>query len=160
MQCTPSLARMLVNHPVSREAIGQLKTMLVGGEALPPQLAHDLLDTGAGEIWNMYGPTETTIWSTMDKLQKDAARISIGRPIANTKLFILDENRRLVPMGVAGELYIGGEGVARGYLNRPELTAERFVEVAMGDRIERLYRTGDLVRYLPDSRVEFLGRMV
>jgi natural product biosynthesis luciferase-like monooxygenase protein len=159
MQCTPSLARMLVNHPVGREAISQLNTMLVGGEALPPQLAHDLLDTGAAEIWNMYGPTETTIWSTMDKLQKDAARISIGRPIANTKLFILDENRRLVPMGVAGELYIGGEGVARGYLNRPELTAERFVEVAMGDRIERLYRTGDLVRYLPDSRVEFLGRM-
>jgi len=159
MQCTPSLARMLVNHPAGRDAIGTLKTMLVGGEALPPQLAHDLLDTGAGEVWNMYGPTETTIWSTMDKLEKGADRISIGRPIANTKVFILDDNRRLAPMGVAGELYIGGDGVARGYLNRPELTAERFVQVIVAGRTHRLYRTGDLVRYLPDGRIEFLGRV-
>lgn len=159
MQSTPSLARMLVNHPVGRQAVGSLKTLLVGGEALPMELARDLLETGVGELWNMYGPTETTIWSSMDKVETREGAVSIGRPIANTKLFILDDNRQLTPAGVAGELYIGGEGVARGYLNRPELTAERFVEIRFDGASERVYRTGDLVRRLPDGRIEFLGRI-
>ena len=126
MQCTPSLARVLVEHPAGRAAIGRLDTLLVGGEALPLQLAGELLDTDVAQIWNMYGPSETAIWSSMGRLAKDTV-ISIGRPITNTKIFILDESWQPVPVGVAGELYIGGAGVARGYWNRPELTAEKFV---------------------------------
>ncbi len=159
LQCTPSLARMLVDHDAAREAIGSLQKLLVGGEALPLPLAQELLEAGPQALWNMYGPTETTIWSTMERVEKGVQAISIGRPIANTKLFVLNENRQMVPAGVAGELYIGGESVARGYWNRPELTSERFVEIALDKKAERVYRTGDLVRYLSDGRLEFLGRV-
>jgi len=159
LQCTPPLARMLVDHSEGRKALGSLNTLLVGGEALPLALAQDLLEAGPHTLWNMYGPTETTIWSTMEHVKKGVRAISIGRPIANTKLFVLNENRQLLPAGVAGELYIGGESVARGYWNRPELTAERFIEITVDKKVERVYRTGDLVRYLSDGRLEFLGRV-
>lgn len=159
MQCTPSLSRMIVNASTGRRALGTLERLLVGGEALPVSLAKELLAAGPKEIWNMYGPTETTIWSTMEKVEPAAGVISIGRAIANTSVFVLDDRQRPVPIGVAGELYIGGEGVVRGYLNRPELTAEKFVNLPFLTSGETAYRTGDLVRYLPDGRLEFLGRL-
>jgi natural product biosynthesis luciferase-like monooxygenase protein len=157
MQCTPSLARLLVGDAGGRQALGSLRKFLVGGEALPPSLAAELQQTGVGEIYNMYGPTETTIWSTMEKLSRGVHDVSIGRPIANTSVFILDANRQPVPVGVPGELYIGGEGVVPGYLDRPELTAERFVHLDFCG--QRAYRTGDLVKFLPDGRLQFLGRV-
>ena len=154
-QCTPSMAGLLVADEASRAALGGLEVMLVGGEALPPDLARALRAALRGDLINMYGPTETTIWSTTSRVEGDA--ISIGRPIANTTLHILDARREPVPIGVAGELYIGGAGVARGYLRRPELTDERFVVNPFG--AGRLYRTGDLCRYRGNGDVEFLGRL-
>jgi non-ribosomal peptide synthetase component F len=107
----------------------------------------------------MYGPTETTIWSTVHEVGPDDESIPIGRPIANNTVYVLDPAGQPVPQGVPGELYIGGAGVARGYLGRPELTAERFVADRFGGRGGRLYRTGDLVRWRDDGIVEFLGRI-
>ncbi len=157
LQCTPSLARMLLDLPGGHTAVGSLRMLLVGGEALAPAVAEEIRGTGVGQIFNMYGPTETTIWSTMEPLGS-SGDITIGRPIANTSLFVLDSHRYPVPVGVPGELYIGGDGVTPGYWNRPELTAERFVQLPtpVGQRV---YRTGDLVKYLPDGRVDFLGRV-
>jgi acyl carrier protein len=106
----------------------------------------------------MYGPTETTVWSTIERITSADGAVSIGRPIANTQVFVLDAHRQVVPPGLVGELYIGGYGVARGYLNREELTRERFV-LSPFDPTARLYRTGDLGRWLPDGRLEWLGRM-
>lgn len=157
MQCTPSLARMLLANAAGREGLGALHKLLVGGEALPASLAIELQQVSPAEIYNMYGPTETTIWSTMEKLDTPAREVTIGRPIANTTVFVLDASQRPVPVGVPGELYIGGDGVVLGYLNRPELTAERFVRLPFNH--ERVYRTGDLVKYLPDGRIQFLGRV-
>lgn len=129
---------------------------LVGGEALPRQLADRLLQGGA-ELWNMYGPTETTIWSSCRRVQADGAAIGVGGPIDNTRFHILDGHDQPVPIGVPGQLHIGGDGVAHGYHLRPELTAERFIRdpFAAG----RLYRTGDLARLLPGGEVRVLGRM-
>jgi amino acid adenylation domain-containing protein len=159
MQATPASWRMLVD--VGWEETPGLK-VLCGGEALGCDLANALL-ARAHEVWNMYGPTETTIWSTAYKLagqQKAGSVVPLGRPIANTQLYVLDEAMQPVPAGVAGELYIGGAGLARGYLNRPELTAEKFMPNPFGSEAgDRLYRTGDLTRYLPDGRLEFLGRV-
>ncbi|MCA9952499.1 MAG: thioester reductase domain-containing protein, partial [Anaerolineales bacterium] len=115
-----------------------------------------LLDRSA-ELWNMYGPTETTVWSTICRIQDKADTITIGRPIANTAVYIFDAHMQPVPIGGVGDLYIGGAGVARGYLNRPQLTAERFVDDISGE--SKLYKTGDLARYLPDGRILFLGRV-
>ena len=161
MQCTPSMAAMLVQSPDGAGALGSLRQLLIGGEALPPSLAATLVKLVPGQITNMYGPTETTVWSSTHRLDGYAGGpVPIGRPIANTQLYILDEARNPVPVGTPGELYIGGEGVALGYLDRPELTAERFLPDSFGGAPEaRLYRTGDLVRYRPDGIVEFLGRV-
>ncbi|HEY0735635.1 MAG TPA: amino acid adenylation domain-containing protein, partial [Herpetosiphonaceae bacterium] len=129
-----------------------------GGEALPWDLAETLLPRIA-ELWNLYGPTETTIWSTATRVLPGAGRVSLGQPIANTRLYVLHRQHR-VPPGVVGELYIGGAGLARGYLNRPDLTAERFVPDPFADSPgARLYRTGDLVRYHDDGYLEYLGRI-
>ncbi len=135
-------------------------TMLCGGEALPRPLADQLLGRGAC-LWNLYGPTETTIWSSIDRVGADPASVvPIGRAIASTSLYVLDAQLRPVPIGVAGELYIGGAGLARGYLNRPGLTAERFVPDPFSDRPgARIYRTGDLARWRSDGRLEYLGRL-
>jgi thioesterase domain-containing protein/aryl carrier-like protein len=123
------------------------------GDALPRDLAQQLLPR-CRSLWNMYGPTETTIWSTGHRVESGTGPVPIGRPIANTQIYVLDQRRNMVPPGVAGDLYIGGAGLARGYLRREELTAERFVETAWG----RLYRTGDLARWRADGTLEFLGR--
>ena len=130
---------------------------LTGGETLPKPLAEALLNVSSEGVINLYGPTETTIWSTLCRFGEGAV-VPIGRPISNTRLYVLDGDLEPVPVGVSGELYIGGCGLARGYFGRPGLTAERFVASPFG-RGERLYRTGDLVRYLPDGNLVFLGRL-
>jgi amino acid adenylation domain-containing protein len=156
LQCTPSLASMLVRDSRAVAALGRLRRLLIGGEALSPDLARRLTVAAPDALFNLYGPTETTIWSVAHHVgPADAERIPIGRPIANTTLHVLDPDGRPVPTGTPGELCIGGEGVAAGYLNRPDLTAERFVTHALG----RLYRTGDIVRYDTAGRLEFLGRI-
>jgi amino acid adenylation domain-containing protein len=129
---------------------------LCGGEALKRSLADRLLVLGL-DLWNVYGPTETTIWSTLAHVQAGAGAIHVGRPIANTTAFILDPQRQPVPVGVPGELYLGGIGVARGYRNRPELTAEKFVTPSVA-RGERLYRTGDYALYRENGAIEIQGR--
>ncbi|MCF6524682.1 amino acid adenylation domain-containing protein, partial [Streptomyces sp. JJ36] len=154
LQATPATWRMLLDAGW-RAAPGF--RALSGGEALPAELAQRLLDAGA-ELWNMYGPTETTIWSSVARIDGPGP-VTLGEPIANTELHVLDLAGELVPPGVPGELCIGGAGLARGYLGRPELTAERFVPHPFGGPDERLYRTGDLVRRRADGALEFLGRL-
>jgi amino acid adenylation domain-containing protein len=160
MQGTPATWQLLLESAWT----GQPNLhMLCGGEALPWDLAHRLLPLGAS-LWNLYGPTETTVWSTLQQVTVDGAAetpyVPIGRPIANTQLYVLDCDGAPAPVRVAGELHIGGDGVALGYLNDPARTADRFVRNPFADDAgSRLYRTGDRVRYLPDGTLEFLGRM-
>lgn len=154
MQATPATWHLLIE---SGWQGNQRLRVFCGGETLSRELAAQLLSRGA-EVWNLYGPTETTIWSTMCRVEDSA--VQIGRPIANTRVFILDDHLRMVPLGVAGELYIGGDGLARGYLNRPELSAEHFIPDPFS-RLPgaRLYKTGDLARYLPTGSIEVIGRI-
>jgi amino acid adenylation domain-containing protein len=157
MQATPATWRMLLT--AGWKGSPGLR-VLCGGEALPGDLAAQLLPR-CQSLWNMYGPTETTIWSTVYPVTAAAdSVVSIGRPIANTQVYVLDAGLQPVPIGVAGELFIGGDGLARGYLNRPELTAERFIlDPFAADRSARLYRTGDLVRWREDGNLEYLQRV-
>ncbi|HEY9803800.1 MAG TPA: amino acid adenylation domain-containing protein [Leptolyngbyaceae cyanobacterium] len=154
MQATPATWRMLLD--AGWEGNSQLK-ILCGGEALPENLASQL-NQRASIVWNLYGPTETTIWSTIHQVDKHETLVSIGRPIANTQIYILDKNLQPLPVGVAGELYIGGAGVARGYFNQPELTKEKFIPNPFNSNT-LLYKTGDLARYLPNGEIEYLGRI-
>ncbi len=159
MQATPGMWRMLLD--TRWNGSGRFKA-LIGGEGLPPDLAHDLLDRSA-ELWNMYGPTETTVWSTLwrvDRATLDQRGVSIGQPVANTSVWIVNEALQPCPIGVPGEICIGGSGVALGYLERPELTAERFVADPFGKTPgARLYRTGDRGRWRNDGLLEHLGRL-
>ncbi|HEX3695821.1 MAG TPA: MupA/Atu3671 family FMN-dependent luciferase-like monooxygenase [Polyangia bacterium] len=161
LQCTPSLAQVLLDDPATADALGHLDKLLLGGEALSSALAQRLGTLVRGQILNMYGPTETTVWSTTALVPRDGARITVGRPIANTRIFIVDGQMQPCPVGVAGELLIGGHGVVRGYLGRADLTRERFVADPFpgADPGARLYRTGDLARYRPDGTIDFLGRI-
>ena len=190
MQATPATWQMLLASGLSTQKLGM--KLLCGGEALPDQLAHQLLETGS-EVWNLYGPTETTIWSSIYQLRNHSKQLEarsaiasgaalpaiapIGRPIANTQIYILDTQLQPVPIGVPGELYIGGAGLAKGYLNRSELTQEKFIPNPFEDSAalasprsrsvsqrasaggSKLYKTGDLARYLPDGNIEYLGRI-
>jgi amino acid adenylation domain-containing protein len=159
MQCTPSMARLLLVDGDVSAPCPTLEAFVVGGEALSPALAQQLRTSICHNVINMYGPTETTIWSSSSRVLEGQDRVSIGAPVANTQIYVLDPNRQPVPTGVTGELYIGGAGVARGYLNRPELTTERFVRDPFVEEADaRMYRTGDLGRWLPDGTIEFLGR--
>jgi thioesterase domain-containing protein/acyl carrier protein len=155
LQATPATWKLLMD--AGWKHTPGLK-MLCGGEALPRALANQLLERG-GELWNMYGPTETTIWSSVQKIEPGREPVLIGPPIANTQFYIVDRELEPVPIGVAGELLIGGDGLSRGYLNRPDLTAQRFLENPFLVSGGRVYRTGDLARFRSDGRVEFLGRM-
>ncbi|MDB5883556.1 MAG: MelG protein (non-ribosomal peptide synthetase)-like protein [Ramlibacter sp.] len=158
LQCTPSMASMLVADAAGRAALSKLSVMMVGGEALPLKLAHELRALVPGKLLNMYGPTETTIWSTTCDLAQIGEFVPLGEPIANTQLAIRTPWGLESPALVPGELLIGGDGVAQGYWQRPDLNAERF----MSDEsrpANRLYRTGDLVRRHPDGALEFLGRI-
>lgn len=159
LQCTPSMARLLISSVESLESLRGLRRLMLGGEALPPGLVSQLRRVVSGEIFNLYGPTETTVWSTAYRVVSDATVIPIGRPIANTQIYILDEHLQPAPLGAPGELYIGGAGVTRGYLNQPELTAERFLPDPFVESTMRIYRTGDLARYRPDGDIEFMGRI-
>jgi len=156
MQATPATWHLLLES--GWHGSPQLK-ILCGGEALPRELANRLLHC-CESLWNMYGPTESTIWSAVQKVEGDEGPISIGRPIANTQIYVLDRNFNPVPVGVYGELYIGGDGLARGYLNRSELTAEKFVPHPFSQEDgARMYRSGDQARYLSDGRIELVGRL-
>jgi len=156
MQATPGLWRMLLE--AGWQGTPSFKA-LVGGESLPEDLAAQLV-ARVGELWNIYGPTETTVWSTCCRIEPNGHGISIGRPIANTEVHVLDAERQLCPIGVAGEIFIGGAGVALGYLDRPDLTSERFVDDSFAPRPgARLYRTGDRGRWRADGMLEHLGRL-
>ncbi|MBV8845281.1 MAG: amino acid adenylation domain-containing protein [Bryobacterales bacterium] len=153
IQATPSMWRILLVSPETK--LDDVHA-LVGGEVLTAELAARLKRMAA-RVTQFYGPTETTIWSTAFELGDIGADPPpIGRPILNTQVYVLDENRRPVPTGATGELYIGGAGVARGYLNQPKLTAERFLANPFAEG--RMYRTGDLVRWTDDGLLEFIGR--
>ncbi|HEY0603268.1 MAG TPA: MupA/Atu3671 family FMN-dependent luciferase-like monooxygenase, partial [Herpetosiphonaceae bacterium] len=159
VQCTPSQARMLLSDAEQPAAWQSVRALLLGGEALPVDLARQLREQLTAELYNMYGPTETTIWSTTHRIETIDASVPLGRPIANTAIYILDRQLQPVPAGVAGDLYIGGAGVVRGYLSRPALTAERFIPDPFGSTPgARLYHTGDRARYREDGVIEFLGR--
>ncbi|MDX3854760.1 amino acid adenylation domain-containing protein [Streptomyces sp. AK02-01A] len=153
IQATPTGWAMLLDAGFDAPAV----TALTGGEALPLTLAQRLRPR-AGRLLNVYGPTETTIWSTADEVGPDPDRVTIGRPLANTRIRVLDEHLAPVPVGIPGDLFIAGAGVARGYLDRPELDSERFLPDPYGPPGERMYRTGDRVRRRGDGRLEFLGR--
>jgi len=155
MQATPAMWRLLIDSGWKGD--GRLK-MLCGGEALTAELAARLLERG-GSLWNLYGPTETTIYSTARHVEPAENPVSLGRPIANTEIYILDNSLRPVAVGVPGNLYLGGDGLARGYLRRPALTAEKFIPHPFTRRAgARLYGTGDTARYMADGRIEYLGR--
>lgn len=156
MQATPSSWRLLIEAGWTGSAGFRA---LCGGEALPVDLA-TALGARCAELWNMYGPTETTIWSTLWRVPADCPRILVGKPIANTQVHVVDKAGRRAPPGIPGEICIGGAGVARGYLHRDELTAERFVPDPFSDVPgARLYRTGDQGRLLPDGNLECRGRL-
>ncbi|MFT4150848.1 MAG: LLM class flavin-dependent oxidoreductase [Paracoccaceae bacterium] len=158
LQCTPSMARMIAMNEDSRLALARVGTVMVGGEALPGALVNDLRKAGAKRILNMYGPTETTIWSTVEEVGEVEGVSNIGLPLANQQVHVLDEAMQPVPPGIPGELWIGGEGVTRGYWQRPDLTDDRFKPDPFGPPGGRMYRTGDLVRMRADGKLDFLGR--
>jgi natural product biosynthesis luciferase-like monooxygenase protein len=163
LQCTPSLARLLAGDDAARAGLAQLDCLMVGGEAFPPALARDLAGLVRGKVMNMYGPTETTIWSTVHTVERSAdGVIPLGAPLANQQVYVLDSRQQPLPPGVPGELAIGGAGVVRGYFERPALTAERFVPDSISGH-GRLYRTGDLARWRMgddgEGVLEFLGRL-
>ena len=159
MQCTPSMAQMFLMNDETRQALGGLKHILLGGEALPGALVQELETVSKAEIENMYGPTETTIWSTTQTAKPKDGTVSIGTPIANTRVYVLDDDLTPVSVGTPGELWIGGEGVARGYWQRPDLTSERFQPDPFSNKAgARMYRTGDLVAWRGDGTLDYLGR--
>ncbi|KZY36420.1 peptide synthetase, partial [Roseovarius sp. HI0049] len=160
LQCTPSMARILTQNDEARMALRHVRQLLIGGEAFPTDLARDLRSATKARIDNMYGPTETTIWSAHQQVDPGARghTVPIGQPIANTQAYILDDTGNPAPIGVAGELCLGGDGVTRGYWHRDELTAERFVPDPFAGGSARLYRTGDLARWTASGTLDFLGR--
>lgn len=157
LQCTPSMATMILLGEDDRAALGQVKHLFIGGEALQSTLLREIRKVSSASIENMYGPTETTIWSSTQPASDGDKVVPLGKPIANTQLYVLDARRRPVPPGLPGELYIGGEGVTRGYLNRDDLTKERFLADPFVEG-NRMYRTGDLVRFDEHGTLHFLGR--
>ncbi|HEU4557299.1 MAG TPA: non-ribosomal peptide synthase/polyketide synthase, partial [Longimicrobium sp.] len=158
LQCTPSLATLLLDDG-GAEALAGVERLLLGGEVLPPGLATRLSAAVPGGVVNLYGPTEATVWATTHPVVATEGSVPIGRPLANTGIYVLDDGFRPQPAGVPGELYIGGRGVARGYLDRPGLTAERFLPDPFAPAPgARLYRTGDRARWRDDGALEFLGR--
>lgn len=167
MQCTPSMARMLCMSDDARASLAGLDHLMIGGEAFPAALFEELRTATTATIQNMYGPTETTIWSTTKVMDgpADSAIVPIGGPIANNRIYVLDDDGAMQPIGIPGELWIGGDGVTRGYWNQPELTEERYHPdpFVPPDKVPpagaRMYRTGDLVRQREDGGLDFLGRI-
>ncbi|NOQ27975.1 MAG: amino acid adenylation domain-containing protein, partial [Bacteroidales bacterium] len=157
LQLTPSRLSLILSDVNSKDVLENIKVVMVGGEELPISLLTALRDIYKGKIYNMYGPTETTIWSTFKDVSKDLT-LNIGKPISNTQIYILDNSNKIQPIGVEGELCISGAGLARGYFKNSGLTAEKFISHPFKEG-ERLYRTGDLARWLPDGNIDFLGRI-
>jgi len=158
VQLTPSHMKQLLSNPEGAKGIAALDKILIGGEAWPAGLASKLNSLTKSDIFNMYGPTETTVWSSVSQVIDGAVRV--GRGFLNTNLYILDENMNPTPIGVPGELYIGGDGVGRGYYKRESLTAERFVDNPFAKNSNsKLYRTGDLMRWLDIGALEYIGRI-
>lgn len=159
--CLPALWQLLLEHVVSQRP-GSLRTVIVAGEACPPALIERTTDRlPRVRVYNEYGPTECTVWSTVYDAtgQCGVGPVPIGRPVANTRVLLLDRHRQPMPAGAVGEIYVAGKAVSAGYLDRPQLTGERFVDVRLGDgSAERTYRTGDLARYRDDGELIFLGR--
>ncbi|HET7206343.1 MAG TPA: amino acid adenylation domain-containing protein [Terriglobales bacterium] len=154
VHATPTMWRLLLDAGFTGKGLKRV----IGAEAVPQELCSRLLESEPS-LYNFYGPTETTVWSTMQHLQSADEQVTIGRPLANTRVYLLDKNRRPVPTGVPGEIYIAGDGVSLGYLNQPELTAVRYIPEPWTDiPNSKMYRTGDVGRYLDDGRIEFLGR--
>ena len=156
IQTTPSKFSLLLADENELEYVKNLSRILLGGEAFPKKLLDKIKNITSAKIYNVYGPTETTIWSSIKDVTKSDF-INIGKPIANTQMYILDENKKALPIGVPGELYIGGDGVSVGYYNREDLTKERFIENPFIEN-ERIYRTGDLAKWLPSREIEYIGR--
>jgi len=165
LQVTPSRLTLMISIDQAAAALKPLKYLLIGGETLPGQLLEKARGITNAKIYNLYGPTETTVWSTVKNVSLGKS-LNIGKPIINTRVYILGKNSTPQPVGVVGDLYIGGHGLARGYANKPQLTAERFLPVFYRSyRSHRsynsylsYYQTGDLARWLPDGNIEFLGR--
>lgn len=156
LQATPTRMKTILNESSGSTALQELFLILIGGEAFSESLLPILLRTTKAKIYNMYGPTETTIWSTTKRLD-NAGKITIGKPIGNTKIHILDKYFMPLPIGVSGEIFVSGEGLARGYLNKPELTDRSFFNVAFISET-RIYKTGDIGKWLPNGEIEYIGR--
>jgi acyl-coenzyme A synthetase/AMP-(fatty) acid ligase len=156
LQVTPSHLKLLLAAGNEPRMLQQLQVIMVGGEAFPADLLQELQQAFRGRIYNMYGPTETTVWSAIQELT-GAAAVTIGGPIANTTLRIVDRYNNLQPIGLTGELCIGGDGLTRGYWKNALLTGEKIIPDPVNPN-EKLYRTGDLVKWLPDGSIEFVGR--
>ena len=160
LHCVPSFLRLLVAEPAFEDAVA-LRAVMCGGEALTPDVVAKFGQHSKAKLYNVYGPTETIIDSAywLCDGSSDDSTVPIGRPIPNARMYILDATLRPVPIGVAGELYIGGVSLARGYLNLPGLTAEKFIpDPFSSEPGKRLYKTGDLARYQPDGNIQYLGR--
>jgi amino acid adenylation domain-containing protein len=156
MQATPATWKLLIESGWKQSTTLKI---LCGGESLPVRVGQALLQN-CQQLWNVYGPTETTIWSSVHNVSNHSKKPElIGQPIANTKIYILDIYHNITPIGVPGELCIAGVGLARGYLNRPDLTAEKFIEIEIFGKHQHIYKTGDLARWLPDGKLEYLDRI-
>ncbi|AFQ46158.1 non-ribosomal peptide synthetase [Desulfosporosinus meridiei] len=157
LQATPSKIQSLLKDPQCSEGLAPIMDMFIGGEPLTETVLHKLQNVApAARIYNMYGPTETTVWSMYKELTSET-QITLGKPIANTQIYILDQGKQIVPQGVTGEIYIGGEGLARGYLYRNDLTQERFIPNPFHEG-QIIYKTGDLGRWTTEGEIEYLGR--
>ncbi|HVF92666.1 MAG TPA: MupA/Atu3671 family FMN-dependent luciferase-like monooxygenase [Blastocatellia bacterium] len=160
LQCTPSMMRVLMLDPGVADSLGGLRSLMLGGEALPVSLVKEVGEKLPARLFNMYGPTETAIWSAVHEVKEFGVAIPIGRPVANTRIYVLNDRLQPLPVGVVGQIYIGGAGVGRGYFDLPALTAEKIIpDPFAGEPGARMYSTGDLGRFLPDGSVEFLGRV-
>lgn len=155
-QLTPSRLNLLTSGGKNLAVLRNLRDLIIGGEAFPENLFGSLKKELSAKIYNVYGPTETTVWSTIKDLTNES-KITIGKPIANTKIYILDENMQLLPFGVTGELWIGGDGVAKGYFKREELTNEKFIDNPFNPG-EKIYNTGDLAKWNENGEIEIAGR--
>ena len=156
IQTTPARMNLLLSDVESLDYITRLKVIMLGGESFPEKLLFELQKLTTSRIYNMYGPTETTVWSTIQDLT-NVESINIGQPIINTSIYILDNKLNPVPIGMAGNLYIGGDGLSRGYYNRPRLTQEKFIESPFNPG-EKIYNTGDLAKWTIDGEIEYIGR--
>jgi amino acid adenylation domain-containing protein/non-ribosomal peptide synthase protein (TIGR01720 family) len=156
IQMTPSRIRLLLESEKARNALKQIKFIVIGGENLSLSIVEELKRITSAKIFNFYGPTETTVWSTYCDVTS-AKQISIGKPLMNQRVYVIDDNNHLVPTGIEGELAIGGLGLARGYYKEKELTESKFIHCSFAEN-ERIYKTGDIVKLLPDGNVQYIGR--